>query len=42
MGTIGTIDRVAIQIGSVSIYWYGVIIGLGVVACDAGIRTPRT
>ncbi len=30
MGTIATIDRVAIQIGSVSIYWYGVIIGLGV------------
>lgn len=30
MGTIGTIDRVAVQIGSVSIYWYGIIIGLGV------------
>ena len=30
MGTIATIDRVAIQIGSLSIYWYGVIIGLGV------------
>ena len=26
----GTIDRVAIQIGSISIYWYGIIIGLGV------------
>jgi phosphatidylglycerol---prolipoprotein diacylglyceryl transferase len=30
VGSINTIDRIAIEIGPITVYWYGIIIGIGI------------